>query len=41
MEVSTENFEKQLAITNEISRLIKEVEDETGLYSVTNPILKQ
>ena len=40
MEVSAENFEKQLAITNEINRLIKEVEDETGLYSFTNPILK-
>jgi hypothetical protein len=40
VETSPENFQKQLAITNEINRLLKEVEDETGLYSFPNPILK-
>ena len=37
---SAENFQKQLAITTVIDSHIKTIEDETGLYSFSKPILK-
>lgn len=40
VETSSENFAKQLAITNVIDSHLKTIEDETGLYSFSNPILK-
>ena len=37
---SAENYQKQLAITTVIDSHIKTIEDETGFYSFSNPILE-
>jgi hypothetical protein len=37
---SSENFQKQVAITTIINSHLKTIEDETGLFSFPNPILK-
>lgn len=38
--VNSENFEKQLVITNKINILLNKIEDETGGYSFHKPKLK-
>lgn len=40
VEVSAENFQKQLEITNQINRHLNLIKEETGLYSFPNYKLK-
>ena len=40
IEVNGENYQKQKEITDNIDRLLQEIEDETGLYSTMLPTLE-